>query len=156
MLYTMSCEPREMIGDRLAGAREYERGAAMDRAEGNLQLAIAADVVERAPHGRAIRRAAGCHGRQADARLAAGSRRRDVLRQSIHRRVVRAVLKRLASYFRTKPVVMRNTSPLVSFTFDNVPESAYTNGAATLEHYGARGTLYIAARKCGTGDIDAY
>ncbi len=34
--------------------------------------------------------------------------------------------------------------PLVSFTFDDVPDTALANGAAILEKYGARGTFYIA------------
>jgi peptidoglycan/xylan/chitin deacetylase (PgdA/CDA1 family) len=44
---------------------------------------------------------------------------------------------------------MRNTVPLVSFTFDDVPESAYTNGAAILENRGIRGTFYVAGGRCG-------
>jgi len=44
---------------------------------------------------------------------------------------------------------MRNTTPLVSFTFDDVPESAYTNGAAILENRKVRGTFYIAGGRCG-------
>lgn len=34
--------------------------------------------------------------------------------------------------------------PIVSFTFDDVPDTALTNGAAILEKYGALGTFYIA------------
>jgi len=34
-------------------------------------------------------------------------------------------------------------TPLVTFTFDDVPETALTNGARILERYGARGTFYI-------------
>jgi peptidoglycan/xylan/chitin deacetylase (PgdA/CDA1 family) len=44
---------------------------------------------------------------------------------------------------------MRNTAPLVSFTFDDVPESAYANGARILEALGVRGTFYIASGQCG-------
>jgi peptidoglycan/xylan/chitin deacetylase (PgdA/CDA1 family) len=47
---------------------------------------------------------------------------------------------------------MRNTVPLVSFTFDDVPDSAYLNGAPVLEEYGLRGTFYIASGTCGTRD----
>lgn len=47
---------------------------------------------------------------------------------------------------------MRNSMPLVSFTFDDVPESAYLNGAAVLDEYGMRGTFYIASGTCGTRD----
>jgi peptidoglycan/xylan/chitin deacetylase (PgdA/CDA1 family) len=47
---------------------------------------------------------------------------------------------------------MQNRTPLVSFTFDDVPDSAYVNGAAILEQHGLRGTFYIAAGTCGTMD----
>jgi peptidoglycan/xylan/chitin deacetylase (PgdA/CDA1 family) len=40
----------------------------------------------------------------------------------------------------------------VSFTFDDVPDSAYTNGAAILEQHGTRGTFYIAAGTLGDRD----
>jgi peptidoglycan/xylan/chitin deacetylase (PgdA/CDA1 family) len=47
---------------------------------------------------------------------------------------------------------MRNGSPLVSFTFDDAPDSAYINGALILEDHGIRGTFYIAAGICDTKD----
>lgn len=49
---------------------------------------------------------------------------------------------------------MRNTQPLVSFTFDDVPDSAYTNGAAVLESLGVHGTFYVASGTCGAADTD--
>jgi len=66
--------------------------------------------------------------------------------------LVDGVLRRAARHHRSKPFLMRNTAPLVSFTFDDVPASAYTNGAAILEDHDVRGTFYIAG---GTlGDMD--
>jgi peptidoglycan/xylan/chitin deacetylase (PgdA/CDA1 family) len=62
------------------------------------------------------------------------------------------IQRRVARHLRTKPFVMRNTAPLVSFTFDDVADTAYTNGAAVLDEYGIRGTFYIAGGTCGTGD----
>lgn len=47
---------------------------------------------------------------------------------------------------------MRNSAPVVSFTFDDVPESAYENGAAILDEFGVQGTFYIAAGTCGAMD----
>ena len=47
---------------------------------------------------------------------------------------------------------MQNRAPLVSFTFDGVPDSAYVNGASILEEQGIRGTFYIAGGKCDTND----
>jgi peptidoglycan/xylan/chitin deacetylase (PgdA/CDA1 family) len=43
---------------------------------------------------------------------------------------------------------------LVSFTFDDVPDTALTNGAAILEKYDARGTFYIAGGISGRVEPD--
>lgn len=42
--------------------------------------------------------------------------------------------------------------PIVSFTFDDVPDSAWINGAPILERAGARGTYYIAGSLAGTAE----
>jgi peptidoglycan/xylan/chitin deacetylase (PgdA/CDA1 family) len=47
---------------------------------------------------------------------------------------------------------MQNRRPLVTFTFDDVPDSAYVNGASILEDRGIRGTFYIASGICGAAD----
>jgi peptidoglycan/xylan/chitin deacetylase (PgdA/CDA1 family) len=65
---------------------------------------------------------------------------------------VNGVLRKAARHSRSKPFAMRNTAPLVSFTFDDVPDSAYTNGAAILEQHGLRGTFYIATGILGDAD----
>jgi peptidoglycan/xylan/chitin deacetylase (PgdA/CDA1 family) len=44
---------------------------------------------------------------------------------------------------------MRNHEPLVTFTFDDVPVSAHTTGAAIIEAHGARATFYIATGLLG-------
>jgi peptidoglycan/xylan/chitin deacetylase (PgdA/CDA1 family) len=62
------------------------------------------------------------------------------------------IKRRVARHLRTKPFIMRNTAPLVSFTFDDVADTAYTNGAAVLDGYGIRGTFYIAGGTCGTSE----
>jgi peptidoglycan/xylan/chitin deacetylase (PgdA/CDA1 family) len=67
------------------------------------------------------------------------------MRTAVLQPLVKRVLRRAARHYRSKPFVMRNTAPLVSFTFDDVPASACTNGAAILEQYGVRGTFYIAS-----------
>jgi peptidoglycan/xylan/chitin deacetylase (PgdA/CDA1 family) len=64
------------------------------------------------------------------------------------------VLRKAARHHRSKPLAMRNAAPLVSFTFDDVPDSAYTNGATILEQHGLRGTFYIAAGILGTVNED--
>ncbi len=66
------------------------------------------------------------------------------------------VLRKGARHHRSKPFVMRNAAPLVSFTFDDVPASAYVNGATILEQHGLRGTFYIAAGTCGTMDENEH
>jgi peptidoglycan/xylan/chitin deacetylase (PgdA/CDA1 family) len=65
---------------------------------------------------------------------------------------VKGVLRRAARHARTKPFVMRNGKGLVSFTFDDVPDTAYVNGAAVLQRHGLRGTFYIASGTCGVQD----
>jgi peptidoglycan/xylan/chitin deacetylase (PgdA/CDA1 family) len=62
------------------------------------------------------------------------------------------IKRRIARHLPTNPLRMRNSVPLVSFTFDDVPDSAYLNGAALLDEYGMRGTFYIASGTCGTRD----
>ena len=65
---------------------------------------------------------------------------------------VTRVRRRIARHLPTKPFAMRNDAPLVSFTFDDVPDSAYANGATVLDEYGIRGTFYIASGTCGAID----
>lgn len=55
----------------------------------------------------------------------------------------------LASLFRN-PVKMRNEGPLISFTFDDFPRSAYHTAGAILEAHGFRGTYYASLGLMGT------
>jgi peptidoglycan/xylan/chitin deacetylase (PgdA/CDA1 family) len=64
----------------------------------------------------------------------------------------RGVLRRAARHYRSKPFALRNAAPVVSFTFDDVPASAYSNGAPVLEAQGLRGTFYIAGGTLGSAD----
>ena len=61
---------------------------------------------------------------------------------------------RAAMHFRTKTALLNNAAPIVSFTFDDVPESAFSVGAATLDAHGVKGTFYIAGALCDTVDSD--
>jgi peptidoglycan/xylan/chitin deacetylase (PgdA/CDA1 family) len=63
--------------------------------------------------------------------------------------LARRASHRLARHVPLTPKLMRNCEPLVSFTFDDVPDSAYHTGAAMLEAHGARGTFYIATGLLG-------
>lgn len=58
----------------------------------------------------------------------------------------------LGRYLPTRPFRLRNAEPLVSFTFDDVPQSALDYGATVLERHGMRGTFYIAPGICGSQD----
>jgi peptidoglycan/xylan/chitin deacetylase (PgdA/CDA1 family) len=51
-------------------------------------------------------------------------------------------------------VKAQNQWPLVSVTFDDVPDTALVNGARVLGHHGVRGTFYIAGGLCGTIEPD--
>jgi peptidoglycan/xylan/chitin deacetylase (PgdA/CDA1 family) len=50
---------------------------------------------------------------------------------------------RLARHFFASPLRLPGDRPMVSFTFDDVPDSAVTVGASMLEDHGGRGTFYI-------------
>ncbi|MDH0613103.1 MULTISPECIES: polysaccharide deacetylase family protein [unclassified Agrobacterium] len=54
------------------------------------------------------------------------------------------VNNRLVRYFPGPAVRIETSGPIVSFTFDDVPATAWTNGARILEDEGVRGTFYIA------------
>ena len=51
---------------------------------------------------------------------------------------------RLSQHFCTTPFKLRNTRPIVSFTFDDCPESAAAAGAPILDQYDAKATFYVA------------
>lgn len=65
-------------------------------------------------------------------------------------RVRRRFSVELASRLRSRPITALNQRPMISFTFDDVPESAVSSGASILLARGARGTFYIAGGLCGT------
>jgi peptidoglycan/xylan/chitin deacetylase (PgdA/CDA1 family) len=66
---------------------------------------------------------------------------------------VGGLLRKAARHHRSRPFVMRNRAPLVSFTFDDVPDSAFEYGADILEDHDIAGTFYIAAGTLGQADI---
>jgi peptidoglycan/xylan/chitin deacetylase (PgdA/CDA1 family) len=72
--------------------------------------------------------------------------------QTVLRPIVKGALRRAARHTRSKTLVMRNVAPLVSFTFDDVADSAYLSGAAVLQRRGVRGTFYVASGTCGSMD----
>ena len=56
------------------------------------------------------------------------------------------VSNRLARHLLVTPLRLQGNEPMVSFTFDDVPQSAATAGAAILQDYDARGTFYVAGQ----------
>jgi peptidoglycan/xylan/chitin deacetylase (PgdA/CDA1 family) len=72
--------------------------------------------------------------------------KRQLRRVSIAARVVRE----LRGVLCTKPAKIDWPGGIVSFTFDDFPRSASTNGGPILENYGARGTYYTAMGLAGT------
>ena len=64
------------------------------------------------------------------------------------------VSHRLATHLSVEPFQLLNQTPMVSFTFDDIPKSAATTGARMLEDRGARGTFYISGGLVGTASPD--
>ncbi|MBV8849419.1 MAG: polysaccharide deacetylase family protein [Methylobacteriaceae bacterium] len=79
--------------------------------------------------------------------IEAGSTTRKFAATAAH--LTRRASHRIARHLPLAPRLMHNSTPLVSFTFDDVPESAYTNGAPMLEAYGGCGTFYVASGLLG-------
>ena len=68
---------------------------------------------------------------------------------AIDKRLRRKISSRLARLLPFEMRSLENAAPLVSFTFDDVPESAHSRGAAMLEQRGARGVYYVATALIG-------
>jgi peptidoglycan/xylan/chitin deacetylase (PgdA/CDA1 family) len=60
------------------------------------------------------------------------------------------VSHRLAMHVPVECFRLNNATPMVSFTFDDIPKSAATTGAGILEDHGARGTFYVSGGLVGT------
>lgn len=54
----------------------------------------------------------------------------------------------------SRTIAVPDSTPIVSFTFDDVPDTALTAGAGILEAHGARGTFYIAGGLEGRREAD--
>ena len=67
-------------------------------------------------------------------------------------RVTNMASRFLARCSRSKVLTMRQSKPIVTFTFDDVPASACDVGARILEQHGARGTFYVAGSGCGSAN----
>lgn len=47
-----------------------------------------------------------------------------------------------------RPHRLRNRRPVVTFTFDDVPITSFTNGARVLDEHGVHGTFYVSGGLC--------
>jgi len=61
----------------------------------------------------------------------------------------RALLLGLIGKAVAKTAAMSSQRAIISFTFDDFPRSAVSNGARILENHSARGTFYAAGAYCG-------
>ncbi|MCA1442479.1 polysaccharide deacetylase family protein [Ensifer sp. IC4062] len=68
--------------------------------------------------------------------------------------LVDRLANRLIWRFARQRLRLETEAPLVSFTFDDVPDTALDHGAAILERHGARGTFYIAGGLAGQVEAD--
>ena len=53
------------------------------------------------------------------------------------------VRRTLADRLHRRPVKLELPAPIVSFTFDDAPKSAFDTGGKILREHGARGTFYV-------------
>ena len=60
--------------------------------------------------------------------------------------------RKILSSLHRRTIALGSLGPIVSFTFDDFPRTAYTAGGAILEKFGARGTYYVAAGLMNTCD----
>jgi peptidoglycan/xylan/chitin deacetylase (PgdA/CDA1 family) len=67
---------------------------------------------------------------------------------TIWQRVSTRAFERASWALRTKTVRMENRLAIASFTFDDFPRSAVTNGARILQKYNIRGTFFAAGSLC--------
>ena len=73
------------------------------------------------------------------------------------------IVNKVARSLPRRKTLIEPVRPIVTFTFDDVPESALTNGARILEQHGVRGTFYVAGGLAGRNhdgqimlDAEAY
>jgi peptidoglycan/xylan/chitin deacetylase (PgdA/CDA1 family) len=68
--------------------------------------------------------------------------------------IVNRLSNRLIRRFGSRPRTIGNDARLISFTFDDVPQSALDAGAVILEKYGVHGTFYVAGGLLGKVEMN--
>lgn len=74
--------------------------------------------------------------------------------QTVFDVAARKVTQRVVRHFPGPRVVLKTDTPIVTFTFDDVPDTALTAGAAVMEGCGTKGTFYVAGGLAGTHEAD--
>ena len=69
---------------------------------------------------------------------------------SLHSQLGKLRASALTALYR-RPVGLGSLGPIVTFTFDDFPQTALYTGGAILSRYGARGTYYVALGLMGKG-----
>ena len=76
---------------------------------------------------------------------------------TLPRHVLGPLQRRAARWFSRRPCRIQLDAPAISFTFDDFPRSALTNGGAILRQHGFRGTYYacfgLMGQEASTGEI---
>lgn len=70
------------------------------------------------------------------------------------RRLLKFIRRKWANLSFTKKVDVRLDRPVVSFTFDDAPVSAFLNGGSTLSKFGFGGTFYVSLSLMNGADPD--
>ena len=68
------------------------------------------------------------------------------------RSLIGAARRKVLCSFHRNMIPFGNHGPIVSFTFDDFPRSAYLVGAPILEAFGGRGTYYVTTGFLNTSD----
>jgi peptidoglycan/xylan/chitin deacetylase (PgdA/CDA1 family) len=139
-------ELREYSADKPQGdprqseSREFSAASKSNEAEGGSISSCLSEAAGERPCADGAHRASS---------LRAAESRPLHLDRAIDMSLRRKISGRLASNTRFDARRLYNRTPLVSFTFDDVPDSAYVHGATMLERWGARGTYYVATGLIG-------
>lgn len=64
------------------------------------------------------------------------------------------IANRIVRHFPRRRIDCRVATPIVSFTFDDAPDTAWTNGSRILDEHGVRGTFYISGGLVGAVEDD--
>ena len=69
---------------------------------------------------------------------------------SFYMRAVWKYRRTVSKYLYCRMLKLRTTSPIISFSFDDAPRTAFTTGSQILNRYGAPATFYVSLGKLGS------